>query len=63
MSEDIEFNCPYCGELNFTNIFFSDGKSQNFIYDCEVCCKPMEISVTKDADGNIFIDAKNDEGF
>lgn len=63
MNTEIKFNCPYCGEINCTDIFFSDGKSQNFIYDCEVCCSPMEITVSKDYDGNVITDVKNDEGF
>lgn len=63
MGEEIQFSCPYCGELNITDIFFSEGKTQTFFYDCEVCCRPMEIIVTKDNEENIFIDVKNDEGF
>lgn len=63
MNSEIEFNCPYCGEINFVTVFFSEGKSQNFIQDCEVCCKPIEITISQDNDGNIFLDAKNDEGF
>lgn len=63
MGEEIQFNCPYCGEINYTDIFFSEGKSQTFIHDCEVCCRPMEISVSKDSTGNVSVDVKNDEGF
>ncbi|MBT6601148.1 MAG: CPXCG motif-containing cysteine-rich protein [Nitrospina sp.] len=39
------FNCPYCGELismlidlSFNNQFYEE--------DCEVCCRPIEISFT-----------------
>lgn len=63
MGEEIQFSCPYCGEINVTDIFFSEGKSQSFVHDCEVCCRPIEISISKDSDGNIFVDVKNDEGF
>lgn len=63
MGEEIEFGCPYCGETNYTEIFFSEGKNQTFVYDCEVCCRPIEVSVSKDADENINVDVKNDEGF
>jgi transcription elongation factor Elf1 len=63
MYNEIEFNCPYCGEINFTDIVFSEGKSQTFIQDCEVCCRPIEITVAKDSEGNIITEVKNDEGF
>ncbi len=29
MNPEIEFSCPYCGEINFTTVFFPEGKSSN----------------------------------
>ncbi len=63
MGNQIEFNCPYCGEMNYTDVFLSEGKSQSFIHDCEVCCRPVEIKVRVDVDGNVNLEIKNDEGF
>jgi uncharacterized Zn finger protein len=62
MSE-IEINCPYCGEINYSNSYLTEGKSQEFIYDCEVCCRPIEIKVSQDKDGNVSIEVRNDDGF
>lgn len=59
----MKFNCPYCGESNYTEIFLTEGKSQNFVWDCEVCCRPIEIIVDVDRDGNMNLEIKNDEGF
>ncbi len=63
MENGIEFNCPYCGEMNYTDVFFSEGKFQSFIHDCEVCCRPIEINANIDGDGNINFEVKNGEGF
>ncbi len=63
MENQVEFNCPYCGEMNYTEVFLSEGKSQSFVYDCEVCCRPVEVSVEIDRAGNLNLEIKNDEGF
>lgn len=39
-SEPIE--CPYCGQAFELAIYTSAG-SQQFITDCEVCCRPFEV--------------------
>jgi hypothetical protein len=43
--EEIElfFSCPYCCERISMLIDCSEG-GQSYIEDCEVCCKPIEIS-------------------
>lgn len=63
MSDEIRFFCPYCGEENVTDVDISAGNSQEFIYDCEVCCRPVEIKLTIDRDRNVNIEVLNDEGF
>ena len=40
--------CPYCFERFLLEIFPEDGESQDIIYDCEVCCHPIEIKATWD---------------
>ena len=39
------FDCPFCGE---TISFLLDLSvpAQSYIEDCEVCCRPIEISYT-----------------
>jgi Cysteine-rich CPXCG len=44
-----EFNCPYCGEEISMVLDLSVGR-QTYIEDCEVCCKPIEISFTVEDD-------------
>jgi len=39
------FTCPYCGEEISMVLDFS-ARQQTYIEDCEVCCKPIEITFT-----------------
>ena len=43
--------CPYCGE--WVNIFIDRSvRKQEYIEDCQVCCKPITLTVTLDVDEN-----------
>jgi len=46
--EDVEIQCPCCGELQWIEIDPSEGKAQRFILDCQVCCKSLDISANKE---------------
>jgi transcription elongation factor Elf1 len=37
------FNCPYCGE-EISMVLDDSVSRQTYIEDCEVCCRPIEIS-------------------
>ena len=40
-NHDETFSCPYCGSENTLFIEFSGSSRQNFVHDCETCCKPI----------------------
>ena len=46
--EEIEkfFKCPYCLELTSMLIDVSTEGHQTYIEDCEVCCHPIQLSLT-----------------
>jgi hypothetical protein len=44
MLEPITIDCPYCGESFSTQADISAG-SQNYVEDCAVCCRPIEVFV------------------
>jgi endogenous inhibitor of DNA gyrase (YacG/DUF329 family) len=44
MLEAARVDCPYCGEP-FETVVDSSGGSQDYIEDCPVCCRPVEIHV------------------
>lgn len=37
--------CPYCGEMNSILLDCSVAE-QDYIEDCQVCCRPMELQVS-----------------
>lgn len=60
MLEPITLDCPYCGE-SFSTVVDLSGGSQRYIEDCAVCCRPIEVSVRVDEDGELLgIDTRTD---
>ena len=51
--------CPYCGE-RVELIVDCSIESQQYIEDCFVCCKPINLSVEIDGDGDVRIDARHE---
>ena len=45
-----KIQCPYCGETIEVQLDCSVTE-QNYIEDCQVCCRPIEFFVTVDAEG------------
>ena len=43
--EEQFFQCPYCWQ-NISILLDPSVAMQTFIEDCEVCCQPIEISVS-----------------
>lgn len=51
--------CPYCGES--ISVLIDDSVvQQNYIEDCEVCCRPINFAVSIGFDGDINILATSD---
>lgn len=48
-----ECACPYCGELIGLWVDEDGGSSQAYVEDCSVCCRPMQVHVHMDEDGQI----------
>jgi len=42
--EFVAFRCPYCGERLETCVDVTAGE-RTYIEDCQVCCRPIELSV------------------
>jgi hypothetical protein len=49
--------CPYCGE-EISMVLDLSVRRQSYVEDCEVCCKPIEISYTVEDDALASFDAK-----
>jgi len=52
-----EFTCPYCGE-EISMVLDLSVDRQAYVEDCEVCCKPIEISFTIEDGELASFDAK-----
>jgi hypothetical protein len=52
MLETAIVHCPYCGEPIEVVVDASAG-SQSYVEDCFVCCRPIEMQLDVDADGNV----------
>ena len=52
-----EFTCPYCGE-EISMVLDLSVDRQTYIEDCEVCCKPIEVSFTVEDDEVTSFSAK-----
>jgi cysteine-rich CPXCG protein len=47
--------CPYCGEENEIAVDPGSGDSQEYIEDCQVCCRPWRVMVGYDAAGGVHV--------
>lgn len=52
--------CPYCGEQIEITIDSSAG-DQDYIEDCHVCCRPINLSIKVDRDGDCSVTARSDD--
>jgi len=53
-------DCPYCGESLEITVDSSVGQ-QEYIEDCQVCCKPIQFRIRVSADGTSSINARSED--
>ena len=51
--------CPYCGEP-IELLIDCSVEQQNYIEDCEVCCRPINIAATIDISGKLNVSLKHE---
>jgi hypothetical protein len=44
--------CPYCGEMNEIALDPGSGTHQEYVEDCQVCCRPWLVVVRYRNDGS-----------
>ena len=52
-----DVGCPYCGET-ITVLIDGTLPEQNYIEDCEVCCRPIVFDVVVDVDGDVTVSVR-----
>ena len=60
--EDIVWTCQYCGEPNSVWIDLTVEGKQDFIEECNICCRPNRIIISMDEADNIFIESRQYDG-
>ena len=50
-------SCPYCGEM-ITILVDDSLPEQQYVEDCQVCCRPIVVSVVVDSEGDAAVVAQ-----
>ncbi len=56
---EIPIACPYCGE-SICILIEDQQHDQEYIEDCQVCCRPITINVSPGFDGEMQVDARSE---
>ena len=51
--DEVSVQCPYCGE--WQSIALDPESVGEMVQDCEVCCEPWDMTVTKGRSGAISV--------
>lgn len=51
LDTEAEVACPYCGETVVLGLDPGGGAAQEYVEDCEVCCRPCRVRVKYDDTG------------
>ena len=56
---ETHLDCPYCGES--ISVLVDDSlPEQNYVEDCQVCCRPIVFDVTVDGEDEIFVSVRSE---
>jgi len=54
MVYDADVVCPFCFETFQVSVDPSEGTHQNWIWDCEVCCRPIDVTAHWDEESEQY---------
>ena len=52
--------CPYCGEE--IEIYIEPDVRGSYVQDCEVCCNPWTVRVTREEDDEVYVEVGRADG-
>jgi len=56
----VQVQCPYCWEL--IDVVIDDaGEAQEYIEDCQVCCRPINFKVLQNSNQQIQVQVFSDD--
>lgn len=53
MEDTTTVTCPYCFEQ--VEVYVDPDTSGELVHDCDVCCRPWTLRVSRDLDGVLFV--------
>jgi len=59
LQETVQTRCPWCA-APIELVIDCSVRSQDYIEDCEVCCRPLQISASVDGDGEVWVDVRQE---
>ena len=54
---EVSVQCPYCWE-RFSLLIDASVESQEYVEDCEVCCRPIDFAVEIDEENQAVVQAR-----
>lgn len=57
--EEQSVSCPYCGEIIDVLVDYEDAGDE-YVEDCQVCCKPIVFNVALDSMGRAFVSVRDE---
>ncbi len=54
-------SCPYCGADVEITLDPGGDSTQRYVEDCEVCCRPWQLTVRWDQSGSAQVEARTDD--
>ncbi len=52
MLDSVFLRCPFCGE-RFETLADTSGGDADYVEDCPVCCRPIELHLRVDDEGDL----------
>ena len=59
-SEPVHISCPYCGK-SCEIVIDPSVSQQEYIEDCQVCCRPIHLRIRIGAEGEPSIEARGED--
>jgi hypothetical protein len=58
---ETDCTCPYCGEAISLWVDAGGGPNRSYVEDCSVCCRPINVQISVDDDGEAYASVQRDD--
>jgi len=55
LETEADVTCPHCGETMTITLDPGGGRAQEYVEDCQVCCRPWRVRLWYDATGAVDV--------